>query len=135
MPLMWVSLAFIAGILLGEHLDWQMIAWGVIMVFAALWIGVFKLMPVVSTRIPKLYTIFWSFLPVPIPVLILFVCFGALRLLVSQPDLTALDFIAGHNDTGKQVVVRGVVIKPPDVRDTYTNLRVKSESIRYKDAV
>ncbi|MCJ7658034.1 MAG: ComEC/Rec2 family competence protein [Anaerolineales bacterium] len=132
MPLFWLSLAFIIGIGLGEYLDWRLYIWvtlGVIALFNLLLIWLIRhfyiqIYHVIRDSIPSL--------SVPYPLLFMFLCLGAVRLLAAQPDLAAPEFIAAHNDTDKVVTVRGVLDAPADVRDTSINLRVEAELIRYE---
>ncbi len=37
--------------------------------------------------------------------------------------------MAAFNDGGYQVLVTGTLVDPPDVRDTYTNLRVQAQMV------
>ncbi len=53
---------------------------------------------------------------------------GGLRYQLSRPAFDA-SFIATYNDQGA-ATVEGVVADAPDVRDTYVNLRVSTESLR-----
>ena len=54
---------------------------------------------------------------------------GALRFALAQPELDA-SHLSTHNDSGELVVLTGVVVDFPDVRDTYIGLRVRAESLR-----
>ena len=58
---------------------------------------------------------------------------GAARWQAAQPDLADTTFLAHYNNRG-QVVLEGVVIDEPDVRDNHTNLRVRSDSLLLPDA-
>ncbi len=51
---------------------------------------------------------------------------GALRYQVALPDLSDPHFVAHYNDAG-QVTLEGVVQGYPDVRDTWVNLKLRSE--------
>ena len=128
----WLSLAFIIGIVLGEFLDWRLYVWVIIGVIAFflllnLWLlrhYCIQRYHVIRDSIPSL--------SVPYPLIFMFVCLGAVRLLAAQPDLADPEFIAAHNDTDKVVTVRGVLDAPADVRDTSINLRVEAELVRYE---
>ncbi|HNB50692.1 MAG TPA: ComEC/Rec2 family competence protein, partial [Anaerolineales bacterium] len=39
-------------------------------------------------------------------------------------------FLAHYNDTGLIVTITGLLIQPPDARDTYTNLRLQAETLQ-----
>ena len=56
---------------------------------------------------------------------------GAGRLLVAQPAITPTH-IAWYND-GNSLTLTAKIIDEPDVRDTYTNLRVEAQRIRLKN--
>ncbi|HUT21368.1 MAG TPA: ComEC family competence protein, partial [Anaerolineae bacterium] len=61
----------------------------------------------------------------------LFLCLGATRYVAGLPRLDERS-VAAHNDTG-QVVLTGVVVGEPDVRDRYVNLRVRAEGLARGD--
>ena len=131
MPLFWLSLAFILGIVLGEYLEWHFLTWVILGVAALFLLFLFLLLRHFSAHRYQDILASIPFSPGFYPLLVFFFCLGAIRLTFAQPDLEAADFIAAHNDTGREVVVRGVLDSPPDVRDTYTNLRVRTERLRY----
>lgn len=64
--------------------------------------------------------------------LILFLCLGATRFQLSQ-HAWGENHIARYNDAGVLTVITGWVIEPPDVRDSYTGLRVEVEKMRIAD--
>ncbi len=55
---------------------------------------------------------------------------GAARQAVALPVLDAPDFIARYNDETARYTVLGILDSPPDVRDTYTLLRISAREIR-----
>jgi len=54
--------------------------------------------------------------------------FGAARYQFGLPALSPSE-IAAYNDAGYEVLVTGTLVEPPDVRDTYANLRLAVSSI------
>jgi competence protein ComEC len=138
MPLLWLSLAFLGGVLLGDYLGWSLTAW---LLLAALWLSILVVRPVLS-RVPFLQRIhlparvsepaarLCSLIraPVPYPFLLLIFSLGGARFALSEPRLDER-FIAWYNDLGVEYVVEGVIVDPPDARDYYTNLRVRAEEI------
>ena len=134
MPLLWLSLAFLCGIVLGDLLEWRLEMW---LVLAALTMllrlilrrrffsgGVLQpaaRLPILSPPAPLNYSILTAVL-----------CLGAVRLQAERTAITPLN-VAWYNDLDKPTVLEGVVSAYPDVRDTYVNLRVSSEQIRLKD--
>ena len=59
----------------------------------------------------------------------LFLLLGSLRYAVSLPDLSDPGHIAAYRDQG-EVTLWGKVVGEPDVRDTYTNLRLAVDRVR-----
>ncbi len=67
------------------------------------------------------------------PFLLLIAFFlAAARYQSAQPVMDA-SFIAFYNDASEAVTVSGVVVEPPDVRDTYINLKISTEGIKRAD--
>ncbi len=122
MPLLWLSLVFLVGILLGEPLSWSLLAWSLLAALAA---ASFFLRPLFARfSIPNSLKA-----PVPYPLLALFLCLGALRYELAQPAVTP-GFVAWYNERETKFVVEGVLVEPPDERDTYANLRIKTMQLR-----
>jgi competence protein ComEC len=127
MPLFWLSLAFLGGILLGELLDWPLRTWLALLGLAC---GLTLMNQAAKRRLGN----FYSRLPIPpnisIPysLLLIALLFGAARLQSAQPTINS-DFIAWYNDHRVEYVVQGVLVEPPDVRDQYTNLKVRAEEL------
>ena len=61
----------------------------------------------------------------------LFLLLGSLRYTLSLPHLADPGHIAAYVDQGR-VTIRGVVADEPDVRDTYTNLRLAADWVEIK---
>lgn len=68
--------------------------------------------------------------PLPFSALLVALALGAARYQYALPDLNDPGFIASYNDGDQSLVVLGVLIEPPDVRDTYVNLRLRVEALR-----
>jgi len=126
MHLLWLSLAFIAGILIASNISLPTATWlmaaGAALIIAAtrsLWLRFSN--QVFGSRPDSI--------PTPIPVLILITLVGAARYQASIPNLSDANFIAAFNDTGEKIVVTGVITAFPDIRDTTTNLRIEAEAI------
>ena len=150
MPLLWLSLAFLIGITLGAQHDLSLTGWALITVFATLAGLVARQLRGIPTALPgllrwlvstvpfgllRLYVrgsgVWMRFKP-PLPVFVLLVTLtlGALRYQVGRPDLGAPGFIATHIAAGQEYVLEGIVTKPPDQRDSYTNLTIKVDQLR-----
>lgn len=127
MPLFWLSLAFLGGILLGELLNWSFTPWllltGFFLVLVLVWSLLARRFPHLLERVP-------SSLNLPFPYLLLLIplTLGGARYQLAQPELSP-DFIAWHNDSGQEFIVEGVLVEQPDARDRYTNLRLRVERL------
>ncbi len=110
-PLVWITAALLGGILLGSTqyeaittLTWLELA--ALALIAAL--ALFRLH--VKVRLSVLLLPFVLFL-------------GAARFQYSLPVITPTT-AAYYNDLDRRIYVTGTLAEPPDIRDTYTNLRI-----------
>ena len=130
MPLFWLSLAFIAGILFSARFLLPADAWLAVAGFTlilALVLAFLKTRLSSSSDDTRLKIKPPSLSHSLIPVIF---ALGAARYQFAQPDFTAPDFIASYNDSTHQVRVVGTVIKPPKVQEGIVTLRVKVEKIQ-----
>ena len=113
-PLMWFSLAFLGGIVLGSLVTLSLWIWvGLALVFIVL---------AIIARLLSLSTFHFSLHPFSF--ILLFTLFlGAARYQYSVPKFDAFH-IASFNDREYDLLITGIIVEPPDYRDTYTNLRV-----------
>ncbi len=58
--------------------------------------------------------------------MVVFFSAGAIRYQLAQPKIDPA-FIANYNDQAAPCIIQGVIVEPPDVRDSYTNLRLQTE--------
>ena len=112
MRLLWLVLAWIVGIALGPSPQPTTFEWGIIAVLA--------LLASLAFRRRSRYRL-------------LFICLsllamGAVRYKSSQPELGP-GHVSAYNDTGHRIRLTGVVVAPPDTRDTYVGLRVRTETL------
>ena len=129
MPLFWISLAFLCGILISPNLTIPILVWCGIAALAFI-----LLLPPISHRlISRLPTTFTDVVqslklssPTIIPLLIVFFSLGAIRYQLEQPRINPA-YIAYYNDQPSEYFIDGVVVEPPDERDTYVNLRLRVE--------
>jgi competence protein ComEC len=137
MPLFWLSLAFISGMLLASLLPLSTYIWvglaGLCLVallaghlFSRRSMGLRRW----SFALPSLPAEFAPRLPVLILAAAIFA--GAGRWQSVQPVLEP-GTLAYYNDREGPVTVEGVLVKPPDVRDTYTNLVVEVDRLQIDD--
>lgn len=135
MPLLWISLAFLCGIFLSPGSDFSILGWSVLALFSSI-----LLLSPIFRRASSRFSLLLSHLaeslkfssPVLFPLIILFFCLGAIRYQLAQPSLDP-EFIAYYNDQTKEYIIDGIVSEPPDVRDTYVNLRLRVAQIHSVD--
>jgi competence protein ComEC len=116
LPLVWFSLAFLAGIVLASLVSLHIFVWIALFVIADLLIIVSRFL---TRRLPSAPFFFSPFFFV-----LLFALFlGAARYEYSIPRFNAFH-IAFYNDRDYDMLVTGTLAEPPDYRDNYTNLRL-----------
>ena len=130
MPLFWLSLAFMAGILLAARVQ----------IPASVWVGIVGI-----SLIPLIGIAWWrargansadapsqiaGFHPQFYFLVIISFAVGAARYQYSLPDLNSPGFIAYYNDFDTEARVTGVVIQPPQVLDHQTNIKLRVEGIQ-----
>src|SRR5262245_30609522 len=123
LPLMWFSLAFIAGIILASLVSLSVWLWVILSV-------IFLLLAFATRIFQRQFTfqsLSFSFHPFPF-VLLLALCLGAARYQLSIPKFDAFH-IAFYNDRDYDLLITGTVIEPPDYRDNYTNLRISVSAV------
>ncbi|HSL46135.1 MAG TPA: ComEC/Rec2 family competence protein [Anaerolineales bacterium] len=125
LPLVWFSLAFLAGIVLASLISLHVLVWvGLSIVSIVLTI----LVRILASRIPALPSFFS-----PFTFILLFAFFlGAARYQFSVPSFNAFH-IAFYNDRDYDLLITGTVIEPPDYRDEYTNLRIDVNRVNTGD--
>lgn len=113
MPLLWLSLAFIAGIFVSAEIQLSANTWLITAGMSLLLAVAFSLL---RNRITSLQdeSSWWHRVPsVPYLLIPLVFSLGAARYQFDQPDLTDAHHIAYYNDTGVEMKVVGLVAKPP----------------------
>ncbi|MCK6540402.1 MAG: hypothetical protein L6Q26_10115, partial [Anaerolineales bacterium] len=124
LPLMWFSLAFLAGIVLGSLVSLSIWVWvGLAVIFLLVAIAS-RIFPLSSFLSPPL-----SFILQPFTFILFVALFlGAARYQYSVPKFDAFH-IAFYNDRDYDLLITGYLVEPPDYRDNYTNLRVEVEKV------
>jgi competence protein ComEC len=138
MPLFWLSLAFIFGMLFASLVSLPMIAWGGL---AGICLIALLAVRIVSQRMPGLSPRLNLSVAIPdefaprLPFLVLVGVFftGAARWQSIQP-LVGPESLAYYNDRGSFVTVEGLLVRPPDHRDTYTNLVVAVDKLQIDES-
>jgi competence protein ComEC len=143
MPLFWLSLAFLSGIILSDLLRWSLVTWffitGTYLVILISRLLLKRFVPGVSLfrfNIPFLHQRLSSLslptFPVPIFIVLLALFLGGARYQLVQPTVDE-SFVAWYNDRPGKTVIEGVLISPPDIRDKYTNLKIRCTQLRSTD--
>jgi len=124
LPLMWFSLAFLAGIVLASLISLSIWIWaGLSILFLVLALFI-RFVPLSSFRSPPLTFVFQ-----PFTFILFFALFlGAARYQISIPKFDAFH-IAYYNDRDYDLLITGTLAEPPDYRDNYTNLRLDVEKV------
>lgn len=127
LPLMWFSLAFLAGIVLGSLVSLPIWAWaGFALAFIVFSVLARFLSPFESLK-AALSTL--HFLLTPFAFTLFAALFlGAARYQYSVPKFDAFH-IAFYNDRDYDLLITGYLVEPPDYRDNYTNLRLEVERV------
>lgn len=154
MPLFPLSIGFLAGVLLAASLPLPAFYWLTTSIlflalaaFSYLRSRKYPLLRVPSGQVPNPqihapFQLFSSSLVSPphlrifsLLLLLTALTLGAARYQSTRPLLTDPAFIAHYNDTGLNVTITGLLIQPPDERDTYTNLRIQTQTIRLENGL
>ncbi len=130
MPLFWLSLAFTVGIIFSARIQLSTTIWlviagiSLILVLAVSWRRTRRAFSEIDST-PR------DTLPPQFYILIPFcLALGAARFQISQPDLSSPEFIAFHNDSGDEVRVVGMILKPPQIQENQSVLRIGVEGIQ-----
>ena len=128
MPLFWLSLSFIVGIILADWSGWRWMVWlGLALFSLALWpllarLHVRRLAGLGNTD---------RRLKLPPVLLLTALALGGLRFQLASPAFTSQD-LAFYNGRGAAELT-GWVVEPPDRRDTSTLLRLQIERVTYPE--
>ncbi len=113
MPLLWISLTFLTGIVLASIFSLPTWAW--ILISSAFFL-LFIFLRSRSSRLPFAFV-----LPV-------FLFLGSAYYQFRQPNIDAFH-IAFYNDRNYDVLITGSLAESPDYRDAYTNLKLNVEAV------
>jgi competence protein ComEC len=138
MPLFWLSLAYLSGVLAAPLFPFPAATWIILAGLTAALAGLGKLIlhlrPDFNIRFLEIADFpSWLSARLPVWVLLCTLFLGAARWQSAQPEIDS-GFISFYNDTGKYLTVEGVIIEPPDIRDTYTQLILQASQIQPEEA-
>ena len=128
LPLVWFSLAFLAGIVFASIVPLPISTWLALTLFAVVLLILSRL---VARRFPPstFHLPLSTFLLHPFTFILLTAFFlGAARYQSSVPRFDAFH-IAFYNDRDYDLLITGTIVEPPDYRDKYTNLRVRATAV------
>jgi len=128
MPLLWISIAFIAGIIFASFFALSANLWlamGLALLFIAI---LFRLLLFSNNPISRAFSTPKNPPFLYIFILPLFFLFGGWWYQFRQPNIDAFH-IAFYNDREYEILVTGTLAEAPDYRDTYTNLHLKVEAV------
>jgi competence protein ComEC len=128
LPLVWFSLAFLAGIILARLISLHIFVWFALVIFS---IVLIILSRIFSARLqpPTPHFPLFTIILQPFSFILLTALFlGAVRYQISVPSFNAFH-IAFYNDRDYDLLITGTVIEPPDYRDNYTNLRLSVSNV------
>ena len=131
MPLFWLSLAFLAGILLSANLALPpAVWWGCAGATLLLFLLITFLRNRISISNPRLNSQFGQ--PALVVILLAGLAFflGAARYQAIQPHLNAPHFVAHYNDRQGESRLCGTLIEPPDQRDNFALLKLRAAAIQ-----
>ncbi len=131
-PLLWVSVGFLAGIVLAAHVHLSLLVWATLALVALILL-------VLQPRFwpstgQSAHSAAGGFMlsgvnrPLLFFASLLFLFLGAARyqLAIPQPNVKQIDTF---NDRKYDLLVTGTLVDPPDYRDAYTNLRLRVEFV------
>lgn len=120
MPLLWISLSFIFGIILASLISLPTWVWILISIL---------LFPLSFFLRPRIQNYFSNFQFLPIIFFIPTILFlGSAYYQFRQPNIDSFH-VAFYNDRNYELIITGYLIEPPDYRDKYTNLKIKVENV------
>ena len=124
MPLLWIALSFITGIVIASLFSLSTYIW--------IGIALALLLALILFRLPRFsnnpISSFLLRLPPFVNFLIISFFLGAAWFQFRQPVIDAFH-VAFYNDRDYEMLVTGTLAEPPDYRDTYTNLRLNVEAV------
>jgi len=120
LPLFWLSLAFIVGIILASEVPLTYDIWIILA-------GIFLLLGLRPKKPAEILHLSTRTYLIIVLSLVSF-CLGGFRYQLSIPTIDAFH-IAWYNDREYDLLVTGTLDEPPDYRDTYTNLYLKVEAV------
>jgi len=142
MPLLWLSLTFICGVVTGAAWRISSLAWVSLISVCSIIQGMVwfirrrqpNFMVISENKLKhlplKLQKVL-SAIKIPVSGYVLLICFalGGWRFQAALPENTP-EFIGWYNDRYREMIIEGVLIKPAEKFDAYQRLQLKAEKVR-----
>ncbi len=132
LPLVWVSLAFLAGIVFASLVSLHIFTWLGLAAAALLLLVLARILAPRFSPGPSPFPPLLSLLHPFTFLLLLAFLLGAARYQFSVPRFNAFH-IAFYNDRDYDLLITGTLTEPPDYRDKYTNLRIQVTEVNTGD--
>ncbi|RPI31684.1 MAG: DUF4131 domain-containing protein, partial [Chloroflexota bacterium] len=130
MPLLWLSLAFLLGTVLGSALSWPVPLWLALAGLAALGLLLRRRISLLFQSLP----VSLPSTPVPYSLIILALALGAARY---QASLPAMDpgFTGWYAGGEQKMIVEGMVAYPPETRDRSVSFVLRPDRLRAEGSI
>jgi len=130
LPLLWISLAFLAGITLASAVQLPIYVWLVLAFTVLVSAILFRRagLPRAAARSPTAHGNPPAFSIALLLASLMSAFLGAARLQSTVPSRT-ISQIAWFNDRPYDLLVTGTLIEPPDARDGYSNLHLRAQQV------
>ena len=151
LPLIWLSLSFLAGIVVASQVRASRSFWiglirsvlpASVALNRTLWLVVASLVALVTLSLLVFFIVSARIRNRPFrlsssSLLLVFLSgvallLGAARYAYSLPVVDA-NYISWYSDRDYELLVTGTLVSPPDQRDTYTNLRLEASAVNTGD--
>ena len=131
LPFFWLALACILGVIFADWLAVPIWVWAAGTFLCCFLWTLTKLLPISLTFTHRLQKWTGSDRRLPTVILVAVFCLGGWRYAATRSVITS-SHAAFYNDRGI-VQIMGIIVQPPDVRDTTINLVIDVESLRTSD--
>ena len=134
LPLLWLSLAFLAGILVSNQVMLSTVTWLILTAIALVLALLVRILlprftnPTLRSPVSPVKQVLQPSALFLITLCLASFFFGAARFRSTIPRVDA-HYIAWYRDREYELLVTGTLTDPPDVRDTYTNLRLNVTAV------
>ena len=124
MPIIWIAIAFFAGVISADILSLGTLAWmifgigGSLLLIGLFWLKIPGLQGLSAVPRGLIISLFFAFAA------------GGIRYLLAIPDFKDPTYLSNFTENQTPVTITGIITDFPDSRDQVTILRVKTELIQ-----